>query len=193
MEGYSPKAYRDAGGWSIGYGHHGPDVHEGMKITQAQAKLYLKSDVAQAEACVNRNLVGVQLTQNEFNALVSMAYSRGCTGFVSSDVFKKIKAGQKTEAAQLWLSSGITEKGTGEVKSWLISRRAQEAAMFAGRIVKPVSDTAAMLPENANNLPAAADAVGGINWKAVGTFAAIGGAVWAGNKYGIPLYKKYVK
>ena len=34
------KAYQDeAGVWTIGYGHTGPDVHEGLEITVDQARL----------------------------------------------------------------------------------------------------------------------------------------------------------
>ena len=33
-------AYPDAGGWSIGYGHHTKDVKQGMKITKKQADKY---------------------------------------------------------------------------------------------------------------------------------------------------------
>ena len=29
-EGLSLAAYYDANGWAIGYGHHGPEVHEGL-------------------------------------------------------------------------------------------------------------------------------------------------------------------
>lgn len=156
--------------------------------------MYLKSDVAQAEGCVTRNLAGVQLSQNEFNALVSLAYNRGCTGFVSSDVFKKIKEGKKTEAAQVWLSSGVTAQG--KVLSGLVSRRAHEASMFAGyEVKKPVADTAAMLPEGSQsqNLLAATDNLGSINWKTVGVIALVVGTAVVGKKYAVPLYQKYVK
>jgi len=197
VESCSLTAYPDAGGWSIGFGHHGSDVYKGMKISMAQAKEFLRQDVAEAEACISRNFAGITLTQNEFNAMVSMAYNRGCSGFVSSDVAKLIKQQNKTGAAQVWLSSGITIKGTdGKTSDSLVSRRAQEAAMFAGGTVKKAvsRDTAAAIPaeeEQSTNL--IDTAVRGVPWGTLGWLGFIVASVWAGNKYGVPAWKKAMK
>ena len=191
VESCSLTAYPDAGKYSIGYGHRGSDVYAGMKITAAQAKEYLRQDLAEAESCINRNFAGISLTQNEFNAMVSMAYNRGCTGFVTSDVGKLIKAGKKTEAAQVWLSSGVTPKGSDKVSDHLVYRRAQEAAMFAG---KPVtSSQAAMLTEENNPSTLMAIDPGSFDWKTLGWLGFIGASIWAGNKWGIPAWKKAFK
>lgn len=52
-EGLRLDAYPDpkTGGnpWTIGYGHTGKNVHQGMSITEAQADWLLKLDVASAE------------------------------------------------------------------------------------------------------------------------------------------------
>ena len=48
------KAYPDANGYSIGYGHHGPDVYEGMTITQEQADEYFKKDIQKFTKAVKR-------------------------------------------------------------------------------------------------------------------------------------------
>lgn len=190
VESCSLTAYPDATGYSIGYGHHGSDVYAGMKITAAQAKEYLRQDLEEAESCINRNFSGISLTQNEFNAMVSMAYNRGCSGFVTSDVAKLIKAGKKTEAAQMWLSSGVTIKGTDKVADHLVYRRAQEAAMFAG---KPVtSSQSAMLPEDSPTALMSIDS-GSFDWKTLGWIGFISASVWAGNKWGIPAWKKAFK
>lgn len=191
IEKCSLTAYPDAGGYSIGYGHHGADVYAGMKISAAQAKEYLRQDLQEAESCINRNFAGISLTQNEFNAMVSMAYNRGCSGFVTSDVAKHIKAGQKTEAAQKWLSSGVTIKGTDKISDSLVSRRAQEAAMFAGRPV--TKSEAAMLTEENNPSTLMAVDPGSFDWKTLGWLGFIGVSVWAGNKWGIPAWKKAFK
>lgn len=45
-EGCSLKAYQDLGGvWTIGYGHTGPEVHEGLTWTQEQCDDALKEDI----------------------------------------------------------------------------------------------------------------------------------------------------
>lgn len=66
--------------WTIGWGHYGSDVKQGMTITQAQADAMLIADLAKYEAYVNNpSYVPVtdKLTQNQFDALVSFCYNCG--------------------------------------------------------------------------------------------------------------------
>ena len=47
FEGLRTKAYKPLShenGWTIGYGHHSPDVYEGMVCTEAEAEMLLKLD-----------------------------------------------------------------------------------------------------------------------------------------------------
>jgi len=75
FEGCRLTAYQDvAGVWTIGYGTTGPDVVEGLVITQDEAVVRLEKGIAWAESAVNR-LVTVALTQPEFDAL-ALAHSR---------------------------------------------------------------------------------------------------------------------
>jgi lysozyme len=54
FEGLRLTAYQDqAGVWTIGYGHTGPDVYRGLCITQNEACVLLLRDIATAERCVN--------------------------------------------------------------------------------------------------------------------------------------------
>lgn len=59
-EGLRLTAYPDplSGGapWTIGYGHTGPEVHQGLKWTKAQAEAALAADVAKAETGVEKAL-----------------------------------------------------------------------------------------------------------------------------------------
>jgi lysozyme len=49
-EGLRLKAYKDTVGvWTIGYGHTGPGVKEGMEITPAYASYLLEMDIGMAE------------------------------------------------------------------------------------------------------------------------------------------------
>ena len=70
------KATRRDKYYTIGYGHYGADVKQGMTITEAQAEAYLRQDVAEAEAAVNK-YSGYGWNQNQFDALVSFAYNVG--------------------------------------------------------------------------------------------------------------------
>lgn len=92
-------AYKDQGGiWTIGWGHTGPGVVEGLTCTQAQADSWLLLDIANAVMVVN-HLVRVALTQDEFDALVDFTYNVGGSNFWHSTMLKKLNAGDYAGAA----------------------------------------------------------------------------------------------
>jgi lysozyme len=127
-EGLRLRAYWDNGQWAIGYGHRGPDVKEGMTITQAQAEALLRQDVAEVETVI-RSAVRVPLTQAMFDALVSFVYNVGAGAFRTSTLLKKLNAGDYAGAQQeflRWVYAG------GRVSSGLVARRQEEAAIFGG-------------------------------------------------------------
>jgi lysozyme len=54
LEGSRLKSYKDAVGiWTIGYGHTGPDVHEGQVITLEEAKVFFETDTQHLFQMVN--------------------------------------------------------------------------------------------------------------------------------------------
>lgn len=54
-EGLRLVAYRDPGGiLTVGYGHTGKDVTQGMTISRIEAEAYLQSDVAKVEAALRK-------------------------------------------------------------------------------------------------------------------------------------------
>jgi lysozyme len=126
FEGLRLVAYLDAVGvWTIGYGCT-TDVAPGMKITQAQADDRLKKDVEGAEACVNRE-VRVDLTQGEFDALVSFVFNLGCGAFKRSTLLELLNKNDKDAAAyefRRW------DKAGGQVLAGLTRRRYAEAKLF---------------------------------------------------------------
>ena len=78
FEGCRYKAYKAVSSekyWTIGYGHYGPDVTEGMYITPEEATLLLKKDLAKFERHVSE--IKLPLNQNQFDALVSFTYNCG--------------------------------------------------------------------------------------------------------------------
>ncbi|MCQ2532931.1 MAG: lysozyme [Saccharofermentans sp.] len=80
-EGCVLKVYLDVTGTkTIGFGHTGADVNAlpvGARISQEQADMYLKMDLARFEKNVNRYDDVYHWTQNEFDALVCFAYNVG--------------------------------------------------------------------------------------------------------------------
>lgn len=126
FEGFSHKAYPDTGGvWTIGYGYT-RGVKPGMFVTKERAlELFLKN-VAVFEECIN-NAVLVELTQNQFDALVSLTYNIGVQAFKTSTLLKILNTGDyKSVPAQIkrW------NKDNGKVIAGLVSRRAEEAKLF---------------------------------------------------------------
>ena len=76
FESLELKAYRcPAGIWTIGYGHT-KGVYPGMVITEELADKFLVDDVWNFEREVE-SLVTVEITQGQFDALVSFAFNVG--------------------------------------------------------------------------------------------------------------------
>lgn len=122
FEGCRLKAYWDVNGYSIGYGHHGPDVTKDMKITQQQAVDFLKKDVSRFEKAVND--LPYEWNQNQFDALVDFAYNCG-TGNL-------LKLTAKNTRSIPEISNKITAycKAGGVALSGLVNRRRAEQRLF---------------------------------------------------------------
>lgn len=106
--------------YTIGYGHYGADVFNGMKITKAQAESYLKSDIAKYENCVNA--LARNWTQNEFDALVSFTYNCG-----NANLRRLVANRDILQIADAFL---LYNKSGGHVLSGLVKRRKCEREVF---------------------------------------------------------------
>jgi lysozyme len=131
FEGLELKAYQDSVGvWTIGYGHTGPDVKEGLTITEEQAGVLLAADVAWAVTCVNKS-VKAKINQNQFDAMVDFVFNLGCASLVQSTLLRMVNAGDFDGAAKQFLR---WNKAGGKVVRGLTKRRQAETDLFA----KPV-------------------------------------------------------
>jgi lysozyme len=121
-------AYQDVNGvWTIGWGHTGPEVVEGLTWTQEEADAALMFDVQMAADCVNQAVINIQLTQDEFDALVDFVFNLGCEAFENSTMLKDLNQGNFAAAAEqfdLWDHAG------GKVVAGLLRRRQAEAQLF---------------------------------------------------------------
>lgn len=125
-EGLKLVAYQDGGGvWTCGYGHT-QGVTSGTTCTQQIAESWLSMDVANAVFCVN-HLVIVELTQNEFNALVDFVFNLGSGNFSGSTLLRKLNSGDYAGAA---LEFPKWDLCAGSVSAGLLARRAAEQALF---------------------------------------------------------------
>ena len=130
FEGLELKAYDDGVGvWTIGYGTtiiNGIKVKKGDTCTIEQAKSYMAQDLKKFESAVDTS-VKVTINQNQFDALVSLAYNIGTSAFKSSTLLKKLNAKDyKGAAAQFdrW------NRASGKVMQGLVNRRAKERKLF---------------------------------------------------------------
>lgn len=126
FEGLRLSAYRDAGGVpTIGYGHTG-GVQMGSTITRARALALLRQDAQTAVEGV-RQAVRRDISQGQFDALVSFAFNVGVGAMRGSTLIRKLNAGDRTGAAAEFLK---WTRGGGRVLPGLVARRKVEQAMF---------------------------------------------------------------
>lgn len=129
FEGLSLKAYPDADGYSIGYGHFG--AKPGDVITRAEADRFFDGDVVKFETAVS--LATPNAAQHEFDAMTSLAYNIGGGGFAGSTVARLHNMGDRQGAAdafRLWNKS--TRGGVRSIDPVLVARREKERAFYLG-------------------------------------------------------------
>lgn len=130
-EGLKLTAYRDAGGWSIGYGHYmgAQPVHD--RITQEQAEDFLAADMSDAASLINSH-VSVPLNQNQFDALTSFIYNLGSRALRGKDgeatTWLTMLNGGDYEGAAAQLSRWVHSEG--RVNPVLAARRERERQLF---------------------------------------------------------------
>lgn len=106
--------------WTIGYGHYGADVKQGMKITHEQAMRLLISDIAKFEKGVED--LRLHLTQNQFDALVSFSYNCGLGNLKTLVRNRNIR--EIGEAIPKY------NKANGKILKGLTKRREEEKRLF---------------------------------------------------------------
>ena len=116
FEGCRLTSYRDTGGvWTIGFGHTGPDVVEGLTITQDQADAFLAADSTPLFTAV----AGRPVIQQA--ALVSFGYNCGLSKL------EEVLAGHS-------LIGQFVHDRHGNVLPGLEARRALEEALVAATL-----------------------------------------------------------
>jgi lysozyme len=135
-EGCVLHVYKDSAGYpTIGIGHLltseekiGGKYADG--ITKEQALQILHDDLKRFVLVVN-NHVRCSLTQNQFDALVILAFNIGDGGFASSTVLRRVNSGDLgvvPDAFRMWNKAG------GKVNKGLIARRENEIKLWQGEL-----------------------------------------------------------
>lgn len=106
---------------TIGYGHYGSDVYWGQTITAEEAENLLRDDL---QYYVNKVLsLGLELSQNELDALVSFSYNCG-----EGSLYKLTRNRTKQEIAECMLL--YTKSGSESNRAGLLRRRTEERELF---------------------------------------------------------------
>jgi len=120
-------SYQDIKGiWTVGYGHTGPEVVEGLTWTQNQADTQLVIDLQRAERMVD-TCVTTTLTQGEYDALVDFAFNLGTNAEKGSTLLRLVNSGDMAGAAAQF---DAWDHANGQVVAGLLRRRVAEEKEF---------------------------------------------------------------
>lgn len=132
FEGLRLQAYLDAANiWTIGYGltryPNGQKVKQGDTITRDQAEMYFKQTLQKFAQGVEDSITS-QVNNNQFAALVSLAYNIGLTAFKNSTILRLVNQNPNNPAIKnefmKWVNSG------GKRIKGLVTRRETEANLY---------------------------------------------------------------
>lgn len=132
-EGYFATPYIDCVGVkTLGYGMTGTEIEGLDSVTEEQATQMLKDWINNKYAPVIKSdldFKDITLKQNEFDALVSMAYNIGTGGVLGSTLYKNVVAGIR-DSSTITANFQAWSNGGGRRIEGLYRRRTKEAAMF---------------------------------------------------------------
>lgn len=113
---------------TIGYGHTGPEVRMGDTLTPPEAEALLALDLIRFERGVDEMLKR-DVTQSQFDALVSLAFNIGLGNLKGSTLMKRLNAGEDAAAQEQFL---VWNRAAGQVMKGLQRRRKAESLVFSG-------------------------------------------------------------
>jgi len=113
------------GVWDVGYGHK-LTSDERPTITREQADAMLREDLRAVAAGVDES-VTVPLAQNEFDALVSLAYNIGNGALARSTLMRRLNDSDFYSACDEFLR---WNRAGGRIVPGLVKRRYAEQAIF---------------------------------------------------------------
>ena len=129
FEGCKLQAYLDTLAnppvWTIGYGHVGKDVYEGLTWTQEQADDALLHDVNASRALLE--MYSPNLANGALDALTDFVYNLGIGNYRTSTLCKCVNA-QNWPAVKVELLKWTHSNG--KVVPGLLARREAEAALI---------------------------------------------------------------
>lgn len=145
FEGCKLEAYQDvAGVWTIGYGHTGPAVKQGLRWSLERAENQLLADVATFAAGV-AGACTEDPNDNQLAAMVCLAFNIGFGAFRKSSVLRLHNQAKFAEAASAF---SMWNKAGGQVRAGLTRRRAAEAMLYLTPVDPNAHQTTRAAPDN---------------------------------------------
>lgn len=139
VEGFRARWYTCAAGKpTIGYGHvivAGEERYYKATLSQAEALELLRQDVDKKYGAHVASRLHRDMTQHQFDAMVSLCYNIGTGGFDKSSVLALANAGSTSvvaikQAFGLWNKVTNPNTKVKEISKGLTIRRAREAALY---------------------------------------------------------------
>ena len=130
FRGTAYKATKNEKYWTIGWGHTGPDVYEGQKITEGQGLLLLNRDMQWAVKAVDE-VAHPSLTQAQFDAVVDLVFNAGA-GVIAATTGTG-KALRSGDVATLRAKLALFINQNGKPLLGLRRRTAGRLALFDGK------------------------------------------------------------
>ncbi|AHA27972.1 lysozyme [Candidatus Liberibacter americanus] len=129
FEGLRLKAYKcSASVWTIGYGHTGSNVTEGLEITQEQAEEILLKDIQERlDQVLKVSPIIETLDDDKISAIVDFVFNLGIGNYRRSTFRQRVDEENWEEAAKeckKWNKAG------GKVLRGLVLRREAEAELL---------------------------------------------------------------
>lgn len=122
-------AYQDGSGiWTIGYGHTGSDVYQGLVITQEQANDLFLNDIQKFVNVINR-VITVPITQGTGDAALDLEYNTGALSS-SEDFVNMINNGADAETLSTWMQAHYITQANGLASNGLQNRRNYDASLI---------------------------------------------------------------
>ena len=147
LEGFQAEPKQlPTGGWVVGYSHVRV-TEPGEAVNENDAIDLLTQDLASYETLVN-TLVTQPLTQTQFDALVSFAFSVGAEAFGKSQVLRRVNASDYVSAAcamDAWRKSDVS--GELVVIDALVRRRTAEKALFLKELPQAAAPSVFVRPQ----------------------------------------------
>ena len=135
LEGFHSLPYACSAGYlTIGYGHQITPQEHFQEVTLDEADSLLKGDILWAERAVKARLIN--LTQNQFDALVCFVFNIGVGAFEKSSVLKFAKLKDYNNTLKYWAMYNKVVDPKSKIlvfSQGLQNRRDAEITLFQGK------------------------------------------------------------